>query len=226
VGQLIIESLMLGLLLWSRPFTRKSGNWINIIIQAVRVLSVCCILVFVEELGIAQSTKTITGVVLIAVQSALTAILAILIAVNSLIACCKENPHRKRRKAMEKSKMADDQLTGFEADEAFAMQPKGYEQYGHTRQMSSGDSLHKPMGYDAFRDQATQDRFARREEDSDHELMSGAASFGKASAVTGGKGRYRSLSNESGRSVSPPSKGRQPTLPALDFGSGYTRVGS
>ena len=99
VGQLIIEALMLALLLWHRPFATKAGNWINVFIQVVRVLSVVCILVFVEQLGIAQSTKTVTGVVLIAVQSVLTASLAILIAVNAIIFCCKENPHRKRRKA-------------------------------------------------------------------------------------------------------------------------------
>lgn len=98
-GQLIIESLMLALLLWNRPYATKAGNWINVFIQVVRVLSVVCILVFVEELGISQSTKTITGVVLIAVQSVLTVALAILIAVNSIIICCRENPHRKRRKA-------------------------------------------------------------------------------------------------------------------------------
>ena len=97
-GQLIIESLMFILLLWSRPYATKAGNWINIIIQVIRVLSVICILVFVEQLGIAQTTKTITGVVLIAVQSGLTGILAILIAINAIIMCCKENPHRKRRK--------------------------------------------------------------------------------------------------------------------------------
>ena len=97
-GQLIIESLMFILLLWSRPYATKAGNWINIIIQVIRVLSVICILVFVEQLGIAQTTKTITGVVLIAVQSGLTGILAILIAINAIIVCCKENPHRKRRK--------------------------------------------------------------------------------------------------------------------------------
>ena len=51
-----------------------------------------------EKLGIAQTTKTVTGVVLIAVQSALTAALAIMIAVNAIITCCRENPHRKRRK--------------------------------------------------------------------------------------------------------------------------------
>ena len=97
-GQLIVESLMLMLVLWCRPFVSTSGNVINIFIQVVRVLSVVCILVFVEELGISQSTKTVTGVVLIAVQSALTALLAILIAVNAIIVCVRENPHRKQRK--------------------------------------------------------------------------------------------------------------------------------
>ena len=101
-AQLVVEALMLILLLWVRPFERRSGNIINIAIQVVRVLSVCCILLFVEEFGIAQTTQTITGVVLIAIQSALTGILAILIAWNAINVCCKENPHRKRRKELEK----------------------------------------------------------------------------------------------------------------------------
>ena len=102
-GQLIIESFMLILVLGARPFATTAGNVINIFIQVVRVLSVVCILVFVEELGIAQSTKTITGVVLIAVQSVLTVVLAILIAVNAIIVCVRENPHRKQRKQAGKS---------------------------------------------------------------------------------------------------------------------------
>lgn len=97
-GQLIIEALLLVVLLWSRPYSLKSGNWINIIIQVVRVLSVVCILVFVEELGMTQTTKTVTGLVLVVVQASLTGVLAILIAVNAIIICCKENPHRKKRK--------------------------------------------------------------------------------------------------------------------------------
>ena len=97
-GQLIIESLMLVLLLWTRPYSLKSGNWINIFIQVVRILSVVCILVFVEELGIAQTTKAVTGVILIVMQCVLTGLLAILIAVNAIVTCCKENPHRKKRK--------------------------------------------------------------------------------------------------------------------------------
>ncbi len=97
-GQLVVEALMLALLLWHRPYATKAGNWINIFIQVVRVLSVVCILIFVEELGVKHTTKTVTGVVLIAMQSTLTAALAILIAVNAFIICCRENPHRRRRK--------------------------------------------------------------------------------------------------------------------------------
>jgi hypothetical protein len=97
-GQLIVEALLMIVLLWSRPYSLKSGNWINIVIQVVRVLSVICILVFVQELGMSQTTKTVTGLVLVVVQASLTGVLAILIAVNAIIICCKENPHRKKRK--------------------------------------------------------------------------------------------------------------------------------
>ncbi|KAL9100463.1 MAG: hypothetical protein Q9163_004166 [Psora crenata] len=122
-GQLIVESLMLVLVLWCRPFVSTSGNIINIFIQVVRVLSVVCILVFVEELGISQSTKTITGVVLIAVQSVLTAILAILIAVNAIILCVRENPHRRQRKEAEKLNRDLDNLTPLSPRNSLLMDP-------------------------------------------------------------------------------------------------------
>ncbi|PHH86211.1 hypothetical protein CDD83_10572 [Cordyceps sp. RAO-2017] len=115
IAQLVIEAVMLGLLLWSRPYERRSGNVINITIAVVRVLSVVCILVFVEEFGIRQTTQTVAGVVLIAVQSALTGVLAILIAWNAIYACCKVNPHRKRRKDMEKMQRDMDTLTPLDA---------------------------------------------------------------------------------------------------------------
>ena len=122
-GQLIIESLMFILLLWTRPYATKASNWINIIIQVVRVLSVVCILVFVEQLGIAKTTQTITGVVLIAVQSALTGILAILIAINAIILCCRENPHRKKRKEAEKLNREFDNLTPLDARNSLLIGP-------------------------------------------------------------------------------------------------------
>jgi hypothetical protein len=83
---------------------------INMTIQIVRVLSVACVLVFVEELGLSQTTKTVTGIVLIVVQSTLTGVLAILIAVNAIIMCIRENPHAKRRKEAEKANRDLDDL--------------------------------------------------------------------------------------------------------------------
>lgn len=154
IGQLAIESIMLILLLWTRPYSRKSGNWINIIIQVVRVLSVACILIFVEELGIPKTTQTITGVVLIVVQASLTGILAVLIAINAIINCCKENPHRKKRKAAEMAKHQD-----LEGD-AFLMDVPGNKHKDlqmHTREVSQS-SL---GGYDDMLAQAKTNRSSR-----------------------------------------------------------------
>lgn len=121
IGMLAVEGLMLVLLLWSRPFERKSGNVINIAIQVVRLLSVVCVLFFVEEFHIAETTQTVTGVVLISIQSALTGILAILIAWNGINACCKINPHRQRRKEMERMKREADTLTPLDARNSLLM---------------------------------------------------------------------------------------------------------
>ncbi|KAJ9603019.1 hypothetical protein H2200_012314 [Cladophialophora chaetospira] len=198
IGQLAIEAIMLILLLWSRPYQRKSGNWINIIIQIVRVLSVVCILVFVEELGVAQTTKTITGVVLIAVQSGLTAILALLIVINSIISCFKENPHRKRRKAAEKHLSRD-----LEGD-AFLMQPTPTSSPPrHGRKMSEAG------GYDRFRALAVS-RFGPQREESSEALVTGGADMGKSG--------YRSVSQgRSDHTGSPPPFSREPRLPDLAF---------
>lgn len=120
-GQLIVEAIMLIFLLWTRPYQRTSGKWINISIQTVRVLSVVCVLVFVQELGLSQTTKTVTGVVLIVVQSVMTGILAILIAVNAIITCVKENPHRRARKEREKMNRDLDALTPLDARNSLLM---------------------------------------------------------------------------------------------------------
>ncbi|KAH8704717.1 DUF907 domain protein [Talaromyces proteolyticus] len=120
-GQLVVESLMMILLLWSRPYVAKSSQWINLVIQAVRVLSVVCILIFVQELGFSKTTKTITGIVLIAVQSTLTGVLAILIAINALINCIRKNPHAKLRERNEKLDHDMDNLTALDARNSLLM---------------------------------------------------------------------------------------------------------
>ncbi|KAI1432819.1 hypothetical protein GGR50DRAFT_560313 [Xylaria sp. CBS 124048] len=96
IASLTVEALFLILLAWSRPYERKSGNIINISIQTVRVLSVIVILVFVEEFGVAQTTQTVAGIALIAVQSGLSVVLAGLIFWNAMISLFKKNPHEKR----------------------------------------------------------------------------------------------------------------------------------
>lgn len=121
-GQLVVESILLLLLVWARPYETRTGQWINISIQVVRVLSVACILVFVHELGISQTTKTVTGIVLIAVQSTLTAILAILIVVNGIILCCGKNPHKKRKLAGKFSEENLFFLLWFLANHSFSRQ--------------------------------------------------------------------------------------------------------
>ena len=205
-GQLIVEALMLILLLWSRPYNRKSGNWINIMVQVTRVLSVICILVFVEELGIAQTTKTITGVVLVVVQSSLTVILAILIAVNSIIICCKQNPHRQKRKAAQKAMSHDLD------SEAFIMEPQPYHSSPprHTKQMSETANPYEPMRGDP------NDRFRpsqRRNESQDYLVTSGA-SMGGYRDVSHGRSESHGRSDDG----SPPPHSREPSLPNLDFG--------
>ncbi|KAL2358586.1 hypothetical protein BJ546DRAFT_18483 [Cryomyces antarcticus] len=203
-GQLIIESLMLILLLWWRPYTRKSGNWVNSVIQVVRVLSVVCILLFVEELGVSQSTKTITGVVLVVMQSVLTGVLAILIAVNAIVTCVRENPHRKQRKEAEKLSRDLDTLTPLDARNSLLMDASSFPteyKSPHTPASPIPLSSIVKTGYQPVRSHSPAARpFYTREESQDH-LISSAASIG----------------GWTDRSYSPP-RDRQPRLPDVGFG--------
>ncbi|KAL8655818.1 MAG: hypothetical protein Q9210_000659 [Variospora velana] len=227
-GQLIVESLMLALLLWNRPYVTKAANWINVFIQVVRVLSVVCILVFVEQLGISQSTKTVTGVVLIAVQSVLTVALAILIAVNAIIVCCRENPHRRRRKEAGEYLMAIvpqqlkanlyaekvnrdlDNLTPLDARNSLLMDPADYKDAKSPQARGYPMSTYSSRtSYDAvrpYRDETPPPRPWGRPESSEN-LVSSAASLGHRVE--------RSSSRESDR-TSPPPLSRGTTVPDLD----------
>lgn len=229
-GQLIVESLMLALLLWNRPYVTTAANWINVFIQVVRVLSVVCILVFVEELGISQSTKTITGVVLIAVQSVLTVALGILIAVNSIIICCRENPHRRRRKeagafpwvtltpqtsadmVTEKLNRDLDNLTPLDARNSLLMDPADYKDAKDPQArgypMSTYSSRTSDDAVRPYRDQTPPSRpWGRQRRESSENLVSSAASLGQRPG--------RSASRDSD-GISPPPLSRGPTVPDLD----------
>ncbi|RKU46104.1 hypothetical protein DL546_005904 [Coniochaeta pulveracea] len=212
IAQLVIEAVMLILLLWSRPYERKSGNVINIIIQTVRVLSVVCILVFVEEFGIAQTTQTVTGVVLIAVQSALTGILAILIVWNAILACVKENPHRKRRKEMEQAKLRDT-LTPLDARNSLLRDHKPSESTSSTDTFSIGKT-----GDSFVTEKATQDpeRYAGNTKPTPAPglAVNNGPSF-RALTPVSSLPTDTLIANAAPIGSSDPLGGRQPTLPDL-----------
>ncbi|KAF2877868.1 hypothetical protein BDV95DRAFT_478502 [Massariosphaeria phaeospora] len=203
-GQLIVEAVLLALLVWARPFTLKSGNWINIVIQVVRVLSAVCILVFVEELGVAQTTKTVTGMVLVVMQAVLTGVLAILIAVNAIIICCRDNPHRKKRKEAEKGRDLDN-LTPLDARNSLLMDPVEY------KRSSVPAPFGNRAGYDPvpLNEQQKGHQVTRQFSDGQQHLLSDVAS------ITNTRDHSRSISFD--RSASP--EMRAPQLPAVDFGS-------
>lgn len=141
-GQLGCELFLLILLLWSRPFNTRAGNVLNIVISVVRVLSVVCLLIFVDELGIAADTKTVTGVALIAIQSTLTACLAILLAINAIVVMCKDNPHEKRRKELEKQKEAENGLNGPDQRNSMLLgQGLGHDGKGYYRTTPTQDTF-------------------------------------------------------------------------------------
>lgn len=224
-GQLIIESLMFIFLLWNRPYATVAGNWINIVIQVVRVLSVICILVFVEQLGIAQTTKTITGVILIGVQAGLTGILAILIAINAIIICCKENPHRKKRKEAGKSShltidvFASDTGTeklNREFDNLTPLDARNSLLIGSIDQKGSGAgyAMGPYKGGSAYTPVANPGSYHGRS-DSSEGLMVSAAGMAR------GHSHSRSTSREHEPFDAIPLAARQPTLPNVGSQRGF-----
>ncbi|KAJ5101487.1 hypothetical protein NUU61_003709 [Penicillium alfredii] len=201
-GQLIVEALLLTLLLWNRPYATKSCMGINITIQIVRVLSVGCVLVFVEELGLSQTTKTVTGIALIVIQSTLTGVLAILIAVNAIIVCCRENPHAKRRREAEKANRDMDDLTPLDARESLLMEHPPRKDYAEMSKFNFA------APYESYRDQSK----ARPGSTGSTERLV-QADYGVAHA----RGSSRDSRNSRGRS--PSLEGHHPTKPG--YGMAY-----
>ncbi|KAK9240447.1 hypothetical protein V1525DRAFT_394987 [Lipomyces kononenkoae] len=104
VGQLALEIIFVLVLFAIRPFSTRSANIINAIIAMVRIASLVCVLIFVEELGVAAVTTTIVGVVLIVMQAVLTALLALLILIQAIVVLL-ENPQRKQYSAVEETEL-------------------------------------------------------------------------------------------------------------------------
>jgi Transient receptor potential (TRP) ion channel len=53
IGILSAESIFLFVLFWRRPYDGRGANVVNAMIAVTRVVSIVCILIFVQELGIA-----------------------------------------------------------------------------------------------------------------------------------------------------------------------------
>ncbi|KAH9891392.1 TRP-domain-containing protein [Xylariomycetidae sp. FL2044] len=222
IAMLIVEGLMLMLLLWSRPFERKSSNVINIMIQVVRVLSVACIMVFVQEFGIQQTTQTVAGVVLIALQSALTGILAILIAWNAIVACCKQNPHTKRRKEMEK--MQRDMLTPLDARNSLLLERTKSNEYEASSTYVMTTTPHGAAAADAkSRRGSSPDPYSATHEPANPYSVLNAPSYNRP--LTPSTPMMMNLGADPSREnlishAAPPGQQRQPTLPQIG-GGGY-----
>ena len=217
---LIVDAMFLVLLILLRPYQLNSGNWINIVIQVVRVLSVVCILVFVEKLGFSQTTKTVTGVALIAVQAVLTGALGILIAVNAIVNCVRMNPHRRRRKEAGKSdgehglsnslsltsssEKTKDDLTPLDAHNSLLMYPvkdKGFPE-PKTEMVGTHARGRSQQGYDMLPLREEQSRLLSPSPHREPTMPD--------IGMGGGHDRQRSMS---------PVGPRQPQLPDLDFRS-------
>ncbi|KAG9239080.1 hypothetical protein BJ875DRAFT_262771 [Amylocarpus encephaloides] len=104
VSILVCEVMMLILVCFVRPFERKRVNSVNILIQLVQVVRMGAILVFVDELKVKRSTQTVAGFALVIVSSVCTVLLVVLMVFNAVYSCCKDNPHRKKRKEAERQR--------------------------------------------------------------------------------------------------------------------------
>ncbi|GAO49670.1 hypothetical protein G7K_3817-t1 [Saitoella complicata NRRL Y-17804] len=154
-GQLGAEVLLLFLMLWDRPYDNRGANIINIVISVVRILSCVCLLIFVEELGIQATSKTVTGVALIVIQSVLTAVLAILIIVNAVKAMMPKKPNQNQEKKMENGESDDEDVLT-----TLTPMGKGGSMRRSEREMDDMEKLGLKRG-DGYMRTPTQENFAR-----------------------------------------------------------------
>jgi len=146
-----------------------------------------------------------------------------LIAVNAIIVCIKENPHRRKRKEAEKLNRDLDNLTPLDARNSLLMEPMSQQQTeykgGAVRTgafgTKNGDYVaarsESPAGYSEGYSESQYSRPSRYRDDDGYSqgLVGGAAGMGHR--------------NDRSLSRSPPEQ--QPTLPALDFGFGNNSHG-
>ncbi|KAG5360136.1 putative membrane protein [Yarrowia sp. B02] len=113
VGQLVIDCLVFIFVCWLKPFNTKMGNWINIAIAVIRIISMVLILTFTVELNLTKISTTGTGLALIVVQAILFCSLTLLIFANFVYGFIITRKLKKKKKlemaaALERERGAND----------------------------------------------------------------------------------------------------------------------
>ncbi|QIW99624.1 hypothetical protein AMS68_005142 [Peltaster fructicola] len=101
IGELVIDLVLLVMLIWTRPFQSRGSNAITIIVQIGRVVSMGCILVFVESINVNQMARTIVGFSLAITQAVITVTLAILLLINAIRFCVRDSREQRERERAE-----------------------------------------------------------------------------------------------------------------------------
>lgn len=168
-----------------------------------------------------QTTKTVTGLVLVVVQASLTGVLAILIAVNAIIICCKENPHRKKRKEAEKARDLDN-LTPLDARNSLLMDPQEYKRSSLPAPFGPRTAGYDPVPL-ADQHTAYNGPGGRQFSDDQGHLLADASTFGRAPSHDRSLSRDRD-DGEYGYAQPPgygPVAGGAPWQPGMQHGAGH-----
>lgn len=103
IGCMACEFTLLTFLFTTKAYDGKQANVVNMLISCVRLVSLIGTLLFVDLLGLRETTKTVAGVVLIVIQSLLSLILAFLVVFNGVMPLFRRNSAGKETKTQEES---------------------------------------------------------------------------------------------------------------------------
>ncbi|QNP96644.1 Flavin carrier protein 2 [Yarrowia lipolytica] len=146
VGQLVIDCIVFIFVCWVKPFNTKMGNWINIAIAVIRIISMVLILTFTVELNLTKISTTGTGLALIIVQAILFCSLTILIFANFIYGFVITRKLKKKKKlemaaALERERGANEIDLGLD----HSLHGSGTDSLSGTRQV---DEKHPYDAYD------------------------------------------------------------------------------
>ena len=121
VGAMTCEVILFLSLIISFPFDGRKANILNIAIAITRILSIGCILVFVNAVGVGQTQKTAVGIFMMVMQSLITAVLLLLLIYSAIISLVRKKPIKDKNKEMEKNKNGNS-IDGFNTEKAVTPQ--------------------------------------------------------------------------------------------------------